>query len=236
MSSTKPATDAAKKKASASSKAAVAKRTRARPSNRRTQAERSEQMQQRLVEAAAVVLRRKGYAGLRTDEVARAAKVSRGALHHHYPTKDSLVVATAAHLLEGGLTRGAARADAARATQDPIEAMIQDAMDFFLGAEFSVVLDLVIAAGKNRGLRDKVFASARQSRVGVEDAWIEVLCARGLDEKKAHKVVWITISIVRGFAVRTFWQNDDALFRSVLDEWKLILADHLKTLDLKFPR
>ena len=77
---------------------------------RRTQAERSDATQQKVIEAAATVLRRKGYAGFRTDEVARVAKVSRGAQQHHFPTKDSLVLATAAHLLRDGLARGQARA------------------------------------------------------------------------------------------------------------------------------
>ena len=53
-----------------------------------------------------MVLRRKGYAGLRTDEVARVAKVSRGAMQYHFKTKDSLVLATAQHLLRDVLERG----------------------------------------------------------------------------------------------------------------------------------
>jgi AcrR family transcriptional regulator len=213
-------------------KVVVAKVAAAKPvaAPRRTQAERSESMQLRLVQAAAVELRRKGYAGLRTDEVARAAKVSRGALHHHFPNKDGLVVATAAYLLDSGLQRGTARADAARLAGDPIEAIIQDSMDFFLGADFSVILDLVIASGKSNALRKQVYKSARSSRVSVEDAWTEVLQSHGLPADKANKIVWITISIVRGFAVRALWQKDEQLFRAVLAEWKTILAGHLKTL------
>ena len=68
------------------------------------------------------VLRRKGYAGLRTDEVARVAKVSRGAQQYHFPTKDSLVLATAEFLMREGLERGQARARAAKSGGDPIEA------------------------------------------------------------------------------------------------------------------
>ncbi len=47
------------------------KAVRAPAVRRRTQTERSDEMRMRLVEASAIVLRRKGYAGLRTDEVAR---------------------------------------------------------------------------------------------------------------------------------------------------------------------
>lgn len=197
---------------------------------RRTQAERSDETRLRVIEAAATVLRRKGYAGLRTDEVSRVAKVSRGAQQYHYPTKDSLVLATAAHLLRGGLERGRSRAEGARYDGDPIEAIIQDSMDFFLGPDFGVILDLVLAGSKDRGLRDQIYGYSRENRLGVEEAWLVVLCEQGLPRAKAEKILWLTISIVRGFAVRALWQRDKKLFRALLDEWKLILADHLKTL------
>ena len=197
---------------------------------RRTQAERTDETVSRVLEASATVLRRKGYAGLRTDEVARVAKVSRGAMQYHFPTKDSLVLATAEHLLSDGLERGQARARDARESRDPVEAIIQDCMDFFLGPDFATVLDLVLAGSKDRALRDRIYASTRASRLGVEAAWLRLLIDRGLPEKKAEKVLWLTISIVRGFSVRALWQRDDALFRELLDEWKLILAGHLESL------
>ncbi|SEP87810.1 transcriptional regulator, TetR family [Solimonas aquatica] len=200
------------------------RRTKAGP--RRTQAERSDETRARLLEAAAEVLRRKGYAGLRTDEVAHVAGVSRGAQQHHFPSKDSLVLATAAHLMRTGMQRGQRRAE--QLEGEAIEGIIQDALDFFLGRDFSVMLDLVLAGSKDRVLREKIYSYTRESRLAVESAWLEVLCESGLPRAKAEKVLWLTISIVRGLAVRALWQRDDALFRSLLDEWKLILAGHLR--------
>jgi AcrR family transcriptional regulator len=221
-----------------STEAAVGKSTRAarkrRPAaakKRRTQAERSDEMRQRVIEAAAEVLRRKGYAGLRTDEVSRVAKVSRGAQQYHFPTKDSLVLATAAYLLGDGLSRGRNRASAAAGGGDPIEAIIQDCMEFFLGRDFGVILDLVLASTKDRNLRQQVYQHARENRLAVEQAWLEVLCAHGIPRQKAEKVLWLTISIVRGFSVRALWQNDQKLFRSLLDEWKTIIYAHLGILE-----
>lgn len=197
---------------------------------RRTQAERTDETRGRVLEAAVVVLRRKGYAGLRTDEVARVAKVSRGAMQYHFKTKDSLVLATAQHLLRDVLERGRTRAQDARYCGDPIEGVIQDGLDFFLGPDFVTILDLVLAGSKDRALRKKIYAYTRDSRLGVEAAWLDVLCESGLPRVKAETVLWLTISVVRGFAVRALWQRDDARFRGLLDEWKLILAGHFKNL------
>lgn len=207
---------------------AARKRRPAAAKKRRTQAERSDEMRQRVIEAAAEVLRRKGYAGLRTDEVSRVAKVSRGAQQYHFRTKDSLVLATAAHLLRDGLSRGRNRATAAAHGSDPIEAIIQDCMEFFLGRDFGVILDLVLASTKDRNLRQQIYQQTRESRLAVEQAWLDVLVAHGIPKEKAEKVLWITISIVRGFSVRALWQNDEQLFRSILDEWKTIIYAHLR--------
>jgi AcrR family transcriptional regulator len=198
---------------------------------RRSQAERSEDMRLRLVEAAAAILRRKGYAGLRTAEVARVARVSRGAQLHHFPTKDSLVLATAAHLLQASLARGLVRAQNAGAAVDPIEAIIQDCLEFFLGEDFAVILDLVLNSAKTGALRGHIFEYARENRLGVEQAWQQVLVRHGLAPQQAETIVWLTISIVRGLSVRALWQRDEPLFRRLLDQWKLMVAGHLKRLE-----
>tara|TARA_R110000787_G_scaffold25236_4_gene70962 strand:- start:3254 stop:3943 length:690 start_codon:yes stop_codon:yes gene_type:complete len=200
------------------------------PRKRRTQAERSDETQQRVIEAAAKVLRKKGYAGLRTDEVSRVAKVSRGAQQYHFPTKDALVLATAAYLLRSAFERGQSRAATRIASDEPVEALIQDSIDFFLGPDFSVILDLVLASTKERGLRDEVLGHTRTNRLALEQTWVEVFEERGIERARAQKIVMLTTSIVRGFAVRALWQNDEALFRDLLDEWKTILGSHLNTI------
>ncbi len=227
MSSTEPKTPKPR------AKSLVAKPAKPVATRRRTQAERSDEMRQRLIEASAIVLRRKGYAGLRTDEVARVAKVSRGALQHHFPSKDSLVVATAEHLLQASLSRGSRRAASAAAADDPIDAIIEDGVEFFLGADFTVVLDLVLAGSKSRGMRDRIYEHAKRNRLGVEDAWLDLLVAKGVPRDKAEKVLMLTISVIRGFAVRALWQQDETLFRSLLAEWKLIIGGHLAALKNK---
>jgi AcrR family transcriptional regulator len=198
------------------------RRAAARP--RRSQTERSEETQLRLVEAAVKILRKKGYAGLRSAEVSRVAKVSRGGQLHHFPSKDDLVAATAEHMLKLSLDRGRVHAREAMESDDVLEAIIRDSMDFFFGEDFKVILDLVMTGGKNRKIRDQVYGHAKESRQPVEAAWIEVLVARGLPRVDAEKVLWITVSIVRGLAIRAFWQDDEALFRSVLDGWKDIVV------------
>lgn len=70
----------------------------AKPS-RRTQAERSEAMRARLVEATLQCLVSEGYAGTTVSKIVAAARVSRGAPVHHFPTKAALIEAAAEKLV-----------------------------------------------------------------------------------------------------------------------------------------
>lgn len=64
--------------------------------------ERSRRTVEAILEAAAQVLERRGYAGTTTDRIAERAGVSVGSLYQYFPNKDSILLALAAcHALEG---------------------------------------------------------------------------------------------------------------------------------------
>lgn len=64
----------------------------------RKEQERSRRTRSRLLDAVVECLVDLGYAGTTTQEVAKRAGVTRGALLHHYPTREQLVAAAIAHL------------------------------------------------------------------------------------------------------------------------------------------
>jgi AcrR family transcriptional regulator len=59
-----------------------------------TQAERTEATRGRLIATARRLFAAKGYAATSTEEILSEAKVSRGALYHHFPSKTDLFQAT----------------------------------------------------------------------------------------------------------------------------------------------
>src|SRR3954451_13223803 len=65
----------------------------------RSQEERTSATRARLIEAALDLLLSKGYAAATTVDIAARAGLTRGALAHHFDSKDMLVVEAVEHLL-----------------------------------------------------------------------------------------------------------------------------------------
>ena len=190
---------------------------------RRTQAERSEETRTRILKAAANLIRTRGYARFRTAEVAEEAGLSRGAQLHHFPTKDSLVVATLEYVFEQAQALSRRRASAVNKPRDLIEAVIEDAREFFFSEHFMVAIDIVLSTSTDQSVRKQILDISRKARRPVETAWTGALAASGVPGPLASDIVALTLSLVRGMALRTLWDNDPKWFDDLFSLWRQMI-------------
>lgn len=195
---------------------------------RRTQAERSESTRRLLLDAAIKLIRKNGFGGLKTVEVADLAGVSRGALMHHFPSKHELVVAVLTYVNEITFTQSTRRAQSARQDKgDPIDSIIKDAQDFFFGDYFFIELAVGMSDDSTRQLRRETQQFVRQTRFSIEATWLDTLIASGIPEPLARDVLALTLSVVRGFSVRTLIESDPERFSRLLGVWSKIVRQHI---------
>ena len=57
----------------------------------------------------------------------------------------------------------------------------------------------------------------RKARLPAEQAWLEALMASGMSEKTADDVLWLTLALVRGLAIRMLWQDEPERFDRLLE-------------------
>src|SRR5918997_1481744 len=89
---------------------------------RRTQAERREATREALIAAARRLFTERGYENVGTEEIVRAAGVTRGALYHHFGDKASLLEAVYERI-EAESTERVARIVLGSELHSPLEAM-----------------------------------------------------------------------------------------------------------------
>jgi AcrR family transcriptional regulator len=111
-------------------------------------------MRARLLDATVDCLARLGYAGTTTTEIAKRARVSRGAQLHHYPRKEDLVIASVEHVFRLRLEEfGKAFANIpAETDRRPIAVDLLWSM--FQGPVFHAWLELVVASRTDKALRE----------------------------------------------------------------------------------
>lgn len=92
------------------------------PEKRRTQKERTESTREALITAARRLFTERGYENVGTEEIVRAAGVTRGALYHHFGDKASLLDAVYARI-EAESTERVARVVLGSELHSPLDAM-----------------------------------------------------------------------------------------------------------------
>jgi AcrR family transcriptional regulator len=183
----------------------------------RTQAQRTAQMRTRLLDAAIGSLVDNGYAGTSTQEISRRAGVSRGAQLHHFPTKESLVVAAVEHLVEQRL------AELLDAHVDDDSAGVELFLDAFSGPLFYAALELWIAARTDQVLH----AAVLPLEARVNEA-IRAGSAAIFGDRMSPEAIEISVELARGLAVSALFRNnttDREMRERLIPIWEAMVTD-----------
>lgn len=211
----------------------VEQQTVSRPRPRGSHAERSAQMRQRLIDAAVTCLRRVGYAATTTQLVMEEAKVSRGAMLHHFPTKVDLMIAVgeAAALHQNRFVRR--RLSEIPAGMERYLALTRATWDAICEPPAHALIEIMIASRSDPALGERFPAIAEaleaEQRQGVWDLAHELGVT---DRETIENMVRLHLAAMRGLAIETMFTGDrDGAERSIglLDRYTRTLTGELLT-------
>lgn len=188
--------------------------------SRRTQAERSEAMRARLSAAAYETVADGGLKALRMRSVARAAGVSQGAVLHHLPDKNAVILAAVEHALTLAREDSLAFLEGREAGAEAIlRALFAELRGFFFSDRFWVAMGITIEASKDPALYPAVRNLVGEMRKPIYAAWEQRLIAQGWNASAAACDVRSATALVAGAAVRRFWAEPDTLTAQIEEEW-----------------
>lgn len=209
--------------------AAPPKKVAGKPITRRSQEDRSRDARERLLSATIDVLMERGYNGLTTKEVAKAAGLSNGALMHHYATKAELVVAATTAVYDECILRGQRIAKTPQAVENPIEGFISDSISVYFDWPYIAALEVIIVARTDDALMQHIIPVMQHYRETTNALWLAVFIKAGYTEDDARIILNLTLNLVRGMGINRIWKHDDARYQTLLNDWLQLMRQQFGT-------
>ncbi len=193
---------------------------------RRSQHERTAETSARLLNATIDLLHDSGFSRLSTPQIAAQAGVSRGALTHHFTTKEALVTDAINAMLERvtqDLHRFAEDFATRGGSSDEIVDYIWQMMSDRL---FYVTMEYLPEARHNDEFKDSLIPVVKNFHAGLDAIWLALAARRGADPTHTRTVMNATMCLVRGMIAQTVLREDPAYYAELLGFWKAQIRQH----------
>nr|WP_041451408.1 TetR/AcrR family transcriptional regulator [Hoyosella subflava] len=191
---------------------------------REPQQERSRATHQRLLETTIECLAQHGWAGTTVGVVAQRAGVSRGAIQHHFPTREDLITSALEFIFDQRMAEVRAAAADLPEGAERVEAVVIRLVDYFTGVLFKAALQVWTAAAADPALKERVVPLELRFGRTVHTIAIELLGADDSDPD-THRLVQATLDMARGLGLADVLTDDSRRRSQIVATW----AQHLST-------
>ncbi len=194
------------------------------PKTRRSQLERTTETQTILVQAAVDLLATLGYGKTTTQLVAKQAGVTTGALHHHFSTKDDLMLAVLDHTTIKVEQELQALNSTPFAGKASIRGVVDHLWEIYGQPDYWAVWEIVIGTRSDKDLHRRVLEHRTQSMANIVPPWLDriesLIAGAGTSVDAAETFEFMLIAI-RGLRLERFMDKEEAYF----DRHLTMLAD-----------
>ena len=180
-----------------------------------TRQEQHARTHQNLLDATVACLVEFGYAGTTTQRVQERAGVSRGALLHHFGSKQELFVAAIHHVAEGRLARLRQEGPA-----DSLRGLVTALRASMSGPLYLAGLELWMGARTDPALHASLVPAERELGRELRSAFAQV---SRLSEKDSRIALDSLLMLLRGLALTGVLREDDAGADAIVERW---LSEH----------
>lgn len=203
--------------------------------------DRSRATRQRLLEAVVTCLATKGYEASTVSVIAAEAGISRGAVQHHYPTREDLVLAALRYIFDERkaaiestvsplLPNTSEMAMSARTGRARVHAVVALMVEAYGGDLFRAALQVWTVAANDPHLRDAVQPMERTFAREVHEMAVRLLEVDDSDPR-SRALIQVTLDVARGLALANLLTDDTKRRRRVVSTWADQLAEALGVTD-----
>ncbi|MFD1910916.1 TetR/AcrR family transcriptional regulator [Halodurantibacterium flavum] len=189
---------------------------------RRTQAERSAEMREKACIATLQALTDVGYERISTKLIADRAEVSRGALTHHFPMRNDLLVAAFEYLVNGWEKNWPFNAEPSLPRLS-IEELIDALWERLFSTEhYMAAMELMLAARMDSDLGQRL-REVQLRWSAIRDKIAARILGVATEDEKNHLFLQLNLCLLRGIAVHKSFDTDPSVDLKLLALWKDIV-------------
>lgn len=183
-------------------------------------------MRARLRAATEELIAEVGVSAASAAAIAQRCGVSRGAMLHHYPTRDDLLIDTAAHFWRRARDIVAALAGDMSAGRADVGTFVDRLYeDVFRANALVTMLDLMVS-GRDTRVGEAVNQILADLFRSYEDLGVQAFEVSGLPPERIHVVITLIVATLRGLRIQNNIHRDEARVRDVL----AMLVDAVQTI------
>jgi AcrR family transcriptional regulator len=182
--------------------------------------EKSEAMRRRVCEAATAHLAEFGYHRTSIGKIAERARVSQGALQHHYPTKDDLIAAVVEYILARSVKWfSLAKIELARGPDAFAEVVRRSWREQFCSDDYAAILEILTAGRTDAALLERITPALAKWRMRIDAEIAELLPSTQRTAKELDAILSISRAMMSGLLVHDQLLKNDAHIDFVIDQW-----------------
>ena len=192
--------------------------------DRPTQEQRTDAMRARLLEATLDVIAEEGWAQTSTQKICKRAGVSRGAQTHHFPTRDSLLIAAVREIV----ARYQRDLDAVADDQAGRARRLEAVFDFlweacFEGNLLNCWMEVMVAARTDEALRPAVRETDAKAIKSMRAMGDECGAEVGKAGPSPADLIELTVYLLRGLVVQRGVHPDQTARQRLFEIWKRLV-------------
>lgn len=176
-----------------------------RPSKRRSQEERSAGTRRKLVEAAALVLGESGFANLTISKVTQRAGLTNGAMQHHFPARDDLMLALVDEVYPVLQIPFEAIASEGLSVGERVSKIVDLLWEIYRRPEYLAIWDIALGSRGDRKLWIRLRSYQQNISTRMRNEFVTLFSDLGLPADDVERIFSLTINCLRGLALQSIF-------------------------------
>ncbi|MGD9865149.1 MAG: TetR/AcrR family transcriptional regulator [Pseudodonghicola sp.] len=178
---------------------------------RRTQTERTEQTRTALIDATVALLMERGMQGATVQEICKRARVTTGAIQHHFGSKTGLIVEVVRVLFTPFVDRIAPAEEDELPLETRVERVIDHYWTLYGDERYFAVVEALLSARNDPELMEMIVGFRSRQMETLDQALTREFADVGLPAYQMRASLERMIDYLRGHALRRLFQADRAL-------------------------